>query len=280
MTTTADGTSAPAEYPPPRHILRDLRLHVEHRPDRTSTGWLPIGPHLTTASGRPRAGIVATLVDVVGGGLAGLAARPDWIATADLTLHLLPRAVDGAIEAHGRVLRAGRTTVVIEVRLADAAGSRLGVGTMSFAVLPRRDGNPVLDQVDTVQHMTMTGGEDLHAPVVERIGIRTVDAAAGVVELPYTDYVRNTLGAVQGGMMATVADVAAEEALTVACGGRVDVTDLQITYLALAKAGPVRTRTQVLTAVPAFGIAHVELLDAGADDRRTTLVRAVAGRAS
>jgi acyl-coenzyme A thioesterase PaaI-like protein len=219
-------------------------------------------------------------VDVVGGGLAGLAARPDWIATADLTLHLLPRPVDGAIEAHGRVLRAGRTTVVVAVGLATERGERVGVATMSFAVLPRRDGNPVLDQADTVQRMTMEGGTPLDRPVLERVGLRAVEPAAGVVELPYSDYVRNTLGAVQGGMMATAADVAAEHALTAACGGPVDTTDLQITYLALAKVGPVRSRTRVLTAHPAYGIAHVELEDAGAGGRVTTLARVVAVRPS
>jgi uncharacterized protein (TIGR00369 family) len=266
------------QYPPPRHVLRDLGLTVEHRPDRTSEAWLRIEPHLTTPSGVPRAGIVATLVDVLGGGLAGLTARPSWIATADLTLHLLGRPLDGAIEARGRVLRAGRTTVVIDVALASETGERAGVATMSFAVLPRRDGNPVLDQVDTVQRMTMDGGVPLDGPVLDRIGIRTVDAPGGVVELPYHDYVRNSLGAIQGGMMATVAEVAAQEALTAACGADVDVVDLQITYLALAKVGPVRSRTRVLASTPDHGVAHVELFDSGADARLTTLVRAVAVR--
>jgi uncharacterized protein (TIGR00369 family) len=277
-------TAAPAppsfDYPPEEHVLRDLRLTVEHRPDRSSTGWLPAHPHQLTDSGRVRAGIVATLVDVVGGGLAGLAARPDWIATADLTLHLLPRPVTDAVEARGRVLRAGRSTVVIEVALSSEPGDRLGVATMSFAVLPRRDENPVLDQVDTVQRMTMEGGSRLAGPILDRIGVHAVDPARGVIELPYSDYVRNTLGAVQGGMMATAVDAAAQHALTEACGTPVETTDLQVTYLALAKVGPVRSRTRVLTASADHGIAHVELVDAGAGDRLTTLARVVAVRAS
>lgn len=279
MTVTPTDAGPPLDYPPAEHVLRDLRLTVEHRPDRTSTGWLPPNPHLAAASGRPQAGIVATLVDVVGGGLAGLAARPDWIATADLTLHLLPRRPDGAIVAVGRVVRAGRTTVVIEVALDDEAGARLGLATMSCAVLPRRDGNPVLDQVDTVQRMTIEGGSGLAGPVLDRIGLVATEPAAGAIELPCTDYVRNTLGAVQGGMMATAADAAAQHVLTAACGAPVEVVDLQITYLALAKAGPVRSRTEVLHADGTSGTARVELFDAGAGDRLTTLARAVAVRA-
>ena len=94
-------TQAPAEqqYPPPEHILRDLRLSVEHRPDGTSTAWIPVTPHVCNPSGSPRAGVLSILVDVVGGGLAAIAVRPDWIATADLTLHLIPSIVTGEIEA-------------------------------------------------------------------------------------------------------------------------------------------------------------------------------------
>src|SRR5438552_2029443 len=67
-------------------------------------------------------GALAALVDVIGGGLAARVAQPDWIATADLTLHLTGTATAGAVEARGRVAHAGRTTVVIEVGLFDDPG--------------------------------------------------------------------------------------------------------------------------------------------------------------
>ena len=87
------------------------------------------------------------------------------------------------------------------------------------------------------------------------------------------------MGAIQGGMVAAAADAAAEEAMRNACGAPVETVDLQITYLALAKVGPIRTRTTVLTATPEFGTAHVEIVDTGAESRVTTLVRVVAARA-
>lgn len=271
---------APPGYPPARHVLRDLRIAVEHRPDATSSAWLPSSPFLSAESGALHAGVLATLVDLAGGGLAAQAASPDWIATADLSLHLLPRAVAGDVEARSRVLRAGRTTVVLEVELRAHDGDPgLGAATMSFAVLPRRDANPVVDQADTVSRATMAApGSGFTEPVGDRIGLTVVDAATGVVELPLTDYVRNTLGALQGGMAATVVDAAAQHALRAACGTPVETADLQLTYLALARVGPVVTRTQVLSAWPAFGTAHVELLDAGAGGRLTTLARVVAAR--
>jgi uncharacterized protein (TIGR00369 family) len=274
------GAPAPAEYPPAQHILRDLRLTVEHRPDGTSTAWMPVTPHVCHDSGAPRAGVLSILVDVVGGGLAAVAARPDWIATADLTLHLTPRPVAGEIEARGRVLRQGRTTVVVEVALRESAGNSLGLATMSFAVLPRRAENLSVDQVDRVSRLTMAGPDSgLTTAFHERVTLAVLDAAGGTVELPLSDYVANSLGAVQGGMMAAAAEAAAEEAVRAALGGGpVESVDLQITYLALARIGPVRTRTRLLGVDSEFGTAHVELVDTGADDRLTTLATVVAVR--
>jgi uncharacterized protein (TIGR00369 family) len=216
----------------------------------------------------------------MGGGLAAVAAQPDWIATADLTLHLTPRPVHGEIEAVGRVLRRGRTTIVNEVLLRERDGDSLGIATMSFAVLPRRAGNLTIEQVNQVNRMTMaTADSGLREPFRDRVELTVVDADAGAVELPFSSYVVNSLGSIQGGMVAAVADAAAEHALAAACGGPVEICDLQITYLALAKVGPVRTSARVLEATAEFGTAHVEIFDTGSDDRLTTTARAVAVRA-
>ena len=269
------------DYPPAEHILRDLRITVEHRPDGTSTAWIPVSEHVCHPSGTPRAGVLSILVDVVGGGLAAVAVRPDWIATADLTLHLTPRPVTGELRARGEVRRRGRTTVVAEVTVdalgADGTAVPLGVATMSFAVLPRRDDNLVVDQVESVTRATMaTETSGLTTAFPDRIRVRVVDAGAGTIEVPFDDYILNSLGAIQGGVMAATAAAGAEAALEVACGGPVETVDLQVSYLALARVGPIRTRTRVLEAQPAFGAAHVEIVDTGATDRVTTLARVVA----
>ena len=94
-------------YPPDRHLLRDLRLSFDHGDEEnTSRAWMPVVPELCTAGGSVRAGALATLVDVIGGGLAARVAHPDWIATADLTLHLVGAATEGSVEAGARVVQA------------------------------------------------------------------------------------------------------------------------------------------------------------------------------
>jgi len=263
-------------YPPDRHLLRDLRLSFEHRGAGASRAWMPAVPELAAADGAVRAGALATLVDVIGGGLAAQTAQPDWIATADLTLHLTGAVVAGTVEARARVVHAGRTTVVIEVTLHDDRGRQIGLATMSFARLPRRDQNPDLSDSMTAGTPTMALPESaMQGSLLDEIGVHVVDAAAGVLEAPVRDWSRNSLGSMQGGAVAAVIDAAAD-ATARATGSDVVVTDLQLTYLALARVGPIRTRVDVLDARPDRVAMHVELVDAGSDGRVTTVGRVVA----
>jgi acyl-coenzyme A thioesterase PaaI-like protein len=105
--------------------------------------------------------------------------------------------------------------------------------------------------------------------------VQVVDPAGGVVETPVRDWSRNSLGSMQGGVVAAVIDAAAESASR-ATEQDVVVTDLQLTYLALARVGPIRTRTTVLATRPGVVTTHVEMIDAGSADRVTTVGRVVA----
>ncbi len=234
---------------------------------------MPVVPELCTDRGVARAGALATLVDVIGGGLAATAAHPDWIATADLTLHVVGGAAPGTtVQADARVLRAGRTTVVIEVDLT-ADGTTVALATMSFSVLPRRDINPDMSTVRDQGPSTIAIPDSrLRAPVLDALGLHVVDAAAGVVEVPVTDWARNSMGAMQGGVVAMVADAAAESALRASTGESVVVSDMHVTYLGFGRVGPVRTATDVLGP----HAARVSIVDTGAEQRMMTVASVVA----
>jgi uncharacterized protein (TIGR00369 family) len=273
--TSDPGQEEARSYPPEHHLLRDLALEVEHRADGTSAAWLTVVPELLDDTGAVRAGVFATIVDMIGGGLSAQTAAPNWIATADLTLHLVGRATRGTVEAVARVLRAGRTTVVIEVSLRSVDGP-LGIATMTFSVLPRRDDNPVLNLTPAAPRTSLVlPGSGFRAPLLAELGVTVVDAAAGVVEVPVIDYSRNSMGALQGGIVALAIDVAAEQALRAACGTPVRVSDVQVTYLAFVR-GTLRTSTEVVAASPGFGTALVDVIDVDAETRRTTTARVVA----
>lgn len=263
-------------------MLRDLALTVEHHEDGTSVGRLPVVDALLDDHGRVRAGILATLVDAIGGGLAAYAAAPGWMATADLDLQIFGSVTGAAaVDATGRVLRAGRSTVVVAVDLT-AAKEPLGVATMTFAVLPRRDTNPVMPTDRTTGPQSFVSGPAVGftGPALDAFGLRTVDAARGEVELDPTDYVENSLGAVQGGVVACIVERAGELALSHAAGRALAPVGLQLSYLALAREGPIRSSVEVLgvdgLGVDArWGTARVELVDAGAA-RLTTVGRVAA----
>jgi uncharacterized protein (TIGR00369 family) len=267
-------------YPPDRHLLRDLRLSFEHGDDdNTSRAWMPVVPELCAADGSVRAGALATLVDVIGGGLAATVAHPDWIATADLTLHLVGAATQGSVEARAHVVHAGRTTVVIEVELHDHGGSEIGLATMSFARLPRRDENPDVATTRVPGPSTMALPESrLQAPLLDELQVRVVDAERGVIEAPIGEWSRNSLGSMQGGVVATLIDAAAEVAAGAATGESFVVADIQLTYLALARVGPVRSRVDALSKSADVVTTRVELTDEGSASRVTSMARVVATR--
>jgi uncharacterized protein (TIGR00369 family) len=264
-------------YPPERHLLRDLRLSFEHGENYTSRAWMPVVPELCSDDGAVRAGALATLVDVIGGGLAATVAHPGWIATADLTLHVVASVTSGSVEARARVAHTGRTTVVIEVELRDDTGAEVGIATMSFAVLPRRDDNPDITTSMTTGASTMAlSGSGMRGSILDELEVRVVDAPRGELEAPVGTWSLNSLGAMQGGAVATLVDAAAELAARAASNELLVVRDIQLTYLALARVGPILTRVEVLGSRPGAVTAHVELLDTGAASRVTSVARVVA----
>jgi acyl-coenzyme A thioesterase PaaI-like protein len=112
--------------------------------------------------------------------------------------------------------------------------------------------------------------------VADILSISVDDAASGQVSLPVREYLRNSFGAVQGGVMATLGEVAAVELFGADAGfaGTPVVTDLQVAYLSLGRVGPIVSRSRRLDAGggTATGSAVVELLDQGAGDRLTTVI--------
>jgi len=258
--------SSAEQYPPTRHVHRDLRLAIEYCADGSGRGWLPVVPEILTASGSVQAGAIAVLVDVLAAGLTVRAVAPDWLATADLTLHLVgtgPVEPGVEIEATARMLRRGRTTVVATVDAYGHARALLATATMTFAVLPRRDGNPVVDTgPSSFPRVSLAlDGSGLHSPLLDELGASVTDAATGSAELPLGDFVRNSLGALQGGVLATLACVSAEQAVGASAGSPRNTVDLQLTYLAPARHGPVRATAEVVATQSDWGWARVEVSD-------------------
>jgi acyl-coenzyme A thioesterase PaaI-like protein len=249
-------------------VLRDLALEIESRPDDSATGWLRVTPQLADAGGTLDPGALAILVDVLGGGLSIRAVLPDWAATADLALQLLGTEVapGDTVRADASVVRRGRTTLVTEVDLRRTSDdTTLGWGSMTFSVLPRRADTLDWNRDDGPGQVTRTsfGADGPHPtrPLVDAVGATVTER--GVVVLPYTEYVRNSFGAVQGGVVAMLGAIAGRSAL-----GGARVLDLHVAYLAQARTGPLVARADVVGP----GAATARIVDTGAGDRLTTVV--------
>lgn len=264
-------------------MLRDLALEFAHAPDGESRAWLTGTEHLCTPQGHVRAGIIATVVDAIGGGLAATAAAPNWMATADLTLHLArPVPAPSIVEVAARVVRAGRTTIVIESELTldHGASAPVGYATMTFTVLPRRDTNPVVrphEPGEPVRQVLGGGGGGLDRDIYDRFGFRVV--RPGAIEVDPAPYIENSLGALNGGVLASLADAATASAMGAigAMGADFETADLQLFYLALAKQGPIRATADVVRAGERHGSTTVAIDDIGAS-RRATVATATAVR--
>ena len=282
-----------AGYPPVRHLLSDLGIEAESIAESDTVARIRATPHIAGADGGVRAGVLATLVDLVGGSEAIRAARPDRMVTADLTLQVVRPAVGPFVEARGRVVRRGRTTLVVEAWVFNVSGDGsdatadardtppVAWATMTFAIHAGKQSRPSGDEGPELPARWSFTGAGLEGPVVETLCLSEAGVAEGEVSMPVGEYLLNSFGAVQGGVMALLAEVAALRAFEAGVGhDGAAVTDLQVAYLATGRVGPIVSRARVLVGTSGDGVgsggsrrnAVVELVDEGDGGRLTTVV--------
>ena len=264
------------DYPPEHHILRDLKM-VNERPER---GWaisrVPLGPAVLTPSGIARLGVIGITADAAGALTALIEALPDRIATQDLSYSASGFARQGPLIASCRLLRAGQRLITVATTVADGCGSDdpdqatpVGEAILSFSLIPNRPGNDDLSHLQdpVIERRTMalatSGFGD--TSLWDAIGLDVVDAAAGVVQVPMTDYVRNSFGTINGGVMITAAEAAAELAAKEALGAPVAATSLNYRFLDQTRIGPAQTQTTVMRNDDQGAVAIVRLIDSQRD---------------
>lgn len=267
-------------YPPQEHMIRDLLVSLEFQGKSRSTIRAPVVQEVCTDHGAMQVGVIATLVDILGGALSIRAVYPDWIATADLLIHTIGRATSGAVVAAGSVMRAGSTTVVIEVDILEETGNSassttsIGSAMMTYSRLSRTQGIPELemDEQSIVAFHFGIEGSGLNQSYLDEVGIRVLDKAAGVIEINMSNYIRNSFGSLQGGMVAILGDVAGQHAARTATGKPLITSDLAIHYLSQGKVGPFRTKARVLRTTGDTALTRIEVIDRGADECLIALV--------
>ena len=106
--------------------------------------------------------------------------------------------------------------------------------------------------------------------MVDRLGIRIIDT--GVAEVDHRADVLNSSNSIQGGVLAFVAEVAAQSLATEYAGHTFVVDDLDVRYLRAARVGPARAEARVLQHSETGATVEVETRDRGADNRTLSYV--------
>lgn len=264
-------------YPPDQHVLRDLRFETQRMTAARTLGWAPIQPGVLAADGSMRTSAIAMMVDVAAAAVAIVAADPGWSATADLSYWTAAPITVGPAVCDARLVRAGSKSITVEADVFDGRGTDeptgplAGRARLTFARIPgsasvaagRVDRSDSPQPRRSMHHPGSAFAESLH----RKCGLRVVDAAAGIVECDKTDYVRNSFGTINGGVVGVILEAAAERLAGHAAGRTLVARDLQVHYLAQTEVGPARTSARVVRTSPDHTVVEARLVDAGRDDR-------------
>jgi acyl-coenzyme A thioesterase PaaI-like protein len=215
---------------------------------------------------RPRLGVLATLADIV----AGMPPTGALTPTVDLNIQLMaPPPSVGTLHAVCLPTKAGRRLFVGEI-LIDSGAEPFARGTVTFL-------NQLMPGVHHPDRFNDRTASQLSLPpsLDDLLEATFPDERTVVVECkPALN--NGPGGTVQGGVQATIAELASERAL--ASVGTFVVTDLDIRYLGRVKVGPVAAVADVVTCGEKLAFVRVALLDAGNENRLVSAVTTVCHR--
>lgn len=113
------------------------------------------------------------------------------------------------------------------------------------------------------------GSGDGRVAFLEHLGLRWTNIQAdGVsVELDIRDDLRGPAGTLQGGVIATLVDVAAATTAAQGSAGLVATSEMTLHFLAPGRIGPVRAVGELLRSRSGGAVVEVRVYDSGSEDR-------------
>ncbi len=117
-------------------IARTFGMKLSYTDDDRAVITLPYNPGLDHALGDTHGGVFATMLDNAGWFTAALGRDEScWVATSELSLHLLRRATATTLRAEAWYLKRGKRQDVLEMKLHDGDGHLVAHATGTFITL-------------------------------------------------------------------------------------------------------------------------------------------------
>jgi acyl-coenzyme A thioesterase PaaI-like protein len=243
---------APRHHPHRHHLLSELGFTSRLVGGELHGSGAIAPPMHVPGTSLLRTSILATWADMLGGTMTMRAITPRVPVTLELDVQLYrPAPSAGRLQAIGRVAKAGRSVIVIEVDFLDERGETFAFSGSSFMAAPDSSVTlPLPASIDRPpREPTMT------LPLADRAGCKREQPGTAV--LPRVEDGLNGVGTIHGGLLA----LAAEEAVLSLAPGET-LSSLGLRYLQ-----PVRVGPAVATATISAGLGRVELRDCGREDR-------------
>jgi len=260
--TLRSGPEPSPSAPGSRSFIHALAFTSDHSPDgQTMTGRLSVVDAVRfPGTSWLRPSVLTTVADCLAGMPACLVTAPRLAVTLDIIVRSVAAPSGTHVDIVGEIVKRGRSVVAAEVTFLDGAtGSLVAMAYLTFMASPRpQDGTPPV-----LSGMRATGS--LPLPFPEYVEVEIV--APGVAEVALRPFVEQASGSLQGGVIALVAEVAAES-----LAGRA-IVDLDTRYQSGVRIGPGRA----VAAPVGEDLVRVEVRDVGHDDRLAALVIARLG---
>ena len=258
---TAEATpQAPEQAAPqaPAHIVHELGFHIVPEGDGLR-GRAIVSPHMyVPGTDVLRTSILATWTDLICGLPVVDVFLPRVPTTLSLEVHVLePRSALAEVIGHSRLVKVGRSVVVVHVDFTDGEGRRIAIGSASFMAVPDPTVLMPDEHRDIAARPFSTTG--LAIPFAERAGCRR--EGSGVAVLTRSEDGLNSSKTVNGGLIA----LAIEESVLATFDPERPTGTLA--SMAMHYLRPIRRGPAVATADVTGLVGTVEVRDAGGEHR-------------
>lgn len=235
-----------------------------------------VSPPEIAARGAVSMAAVAFLIDVVGG--MTIDNDPtNWAFTSDLIIRLPLAPAPDSVDTRAVILRNGARSAICEMPLT-VDGEEWGSSLISFAKVPRRDGDPAKPPFDAHAAVTRMPTVPLNETLRDAAGFVSRDRSQGIVASELRTELLNPAGAMQGAVVAGLIEASAEDLADSQLGGDRPfvVTEMEVRFLAQNRRASIVSAARFVGNA-ADGLIRVDLVD---DDGKGKLTTAAVVRVS